>query len=89
MQVHGYPYSDAGSTFIVEMHEDVWRGPGFDRTEHASLPAGRLATSTRSSGSGEIFADELRGHQMLDQQLQVAQLPAPSATSAGTTATWC
>ena len=40
MQIHGYPYSDEGSTFIVEMHEDVWRRAGFDRTEDAVFPPG-------------------------------------------------
>src|SRR6266576_3677146 len=25
MQVHGYPYSQRASTFILEMHDDVWR----------------------------------------------------------------
>jgi anthraniloyl-CoA monooxygenase len=30
MQVHGYPFDDKGSTFILEMHEDVWRAAGFD-----------------------------------------------------------
>jgi anthraniloyl-CoA monooxygenase len=40
MQIHGYPYSDSGSTFIVEMHEDVWRRAGFDRTEDAVFPPG-------------------------------------------------
>ena len=29
MQVHGYPYSDRASTFILEVHEDVWRRAGF------------------------------------------------------------
>ena len=29
MQVHGYPYSGRASTFILEMHEDVWRRAGF------------------------------------------------------------
>src|SRR5690606_16032424 len=29
MQIHGYPYDDTGSTFIIEMHEDVWRAAGF------------------------------------------------------------
>src|ERR1700761_2152009 len=29
MQVHGYPYSDRASTFILEMHEGVWRRAGF------------------------------------------------------------
>ena len=30
MQIHGYPYDATGSTFIVEMHDDVWRRAGFD-----------------------------------------------------------
>ncbi|WP_410655484.1 bifunctional salicylyl-CoA 5-hydroxylase/oxidoreductase [Amycolatopsis sp. lyj-112] len=25
MQIHGYPYSDTASTFILELHEDVWQ----------------------------------------------------------------
>jgi anthraniloyl-CoA monooxygenase len=29
MQIHGYPYDATGSTFIIEMHEDVWRAAGF------------------------------------------------------------
>ena len=40
MQIHGYPYSDKGSTFIVEMHEDVWRRAGLDRTEDEVFPPG-------------------------------------------------
>ena len=30
MQVHGYPYSRAASTVILEMHEDVWQRAGGD-----------------------------------------------------------
>ena len=33
MQIHGYPYDDTGSTFIIEMHEDVWRAAGFDKND--------------------------------------------------------
>src|SRR6266851_122053 len=33
MQVHGYPYSDKASTFIAEMHEDVWQRAGFPAAE--------------------------------------------------------
>jgi anthraniloyl-CoA monooxygenase len=33
MQVHGYPYSEQASTFILEMHEDVWRRAGFTAAE--------------------------------------------------------
>jgi anthraniloyl-CoA monooxygenase len=52
MQIHGYPYSAVGSTFIVEMHEDVWRQAGFDNDN--AVP--RIA---------EIFAGELHGHHVL------------------------
>jgi anthraniloyl-CoA monooxygenase len=39
MQVHGYPYSDHASTFILEMHEDVWKRAGF--TEAQGLVPGQ------------------------------------------------
>lgn len=64
MQIHGYPYSDQGSTFIVEMHEDVWRRAGFDATEHDDLPPG-ASDEYAVRRIGEIFADELRGHRVL------------------------
>ena len=50
MQIHGYPFSGSGSTFIVEMHEDVWRRAGFDATEDRVSRPGP-PTSTRSPGS--------------------------------------
>jgi len=37
MQIHGYPFDAHTSTFIIEMHEDVWRRAGFD--EQRSIPA--------------------------------------------------
>ena len=38
LQVHGYPYSDTMSTFIVETTPEAWRGLGLDRaTEEESL----------------------------------------------------
>ncbi|BCJ32204.1 bifunctional salicylyl-CoA 5-hydroxylase/oxidoreductase [Actinocatenispora sera] len=64
MQIHGYPYSDAGSTFIVEMHEDVWRAAGLDRTEREELAPG-ASDEYAVARIGEIFADELRGHRIL------------------------
>ena len=30
MQIHGYPYDANGSTFIVEMNDQVWQRAGFD-----------------------------------------------------------
>ncbi len=53
MQIHGYPYSDEGSTFIVEMHEDVWRSAGFDATEHQAFRPGE---------SDEAAVDAIRSH---------------------------
>ena len=53
-----------GSTFIVEMHEDVWRAAGFDATEHdrAARPARR--DEQRVARLRELFADELDGHEL-------------------------
>jgi len=63
MQVHGYPYSDAGSTFIVEMHEDVWRRAGFDATEGTEFPPG-TSDEYALRRLRELFAGELAGHQL-------------------------
>ncbi|NVN00246.1 bifunctional salicylyl-CoA 5-hydroxylase/oxidoreductase [Arthrobacter sp. SDTb3-6] len=64
MQIHGYPYSDQGSTFIVEMGEDVWRAAGFDETAGEVFPPGasdeKAVAKIRS-----IFAEELAGHEVL------------------------
>jgi anthraniloyl-CoA monooxygenase len=63
MQIHGYPYDSSGSTFIVEMHEAVWRAAGFADLAAAAgdLPPGASdeASITRIR---ELFAGVLRGH---------------------------
>ncbi len=64
MQIHGYPYSATGSTFIVEMHEQVWRAAGFDKTEQDDFAPG-TSDEYAVARIREIFADELRGHQIL------------------------
>jgi len=61
MQVHGYPYSDNGSTFIVEMHEDVWRRAGFDTG--VEFPPG-VSDEPAVDRIRELFAEELAGHQV-------------------------
>jgi anthraniloyl-CoA monooxygenase len=63
MQVHGYPYSDGGSTFIVEMHEDVWRRAGFDDTENQEFPPGS-SDDRAVERVARIFAPELDGHRL-------------------------
>jgi anthraniloyl-CoA monooxygenase len=64
MQIHGYPFSAAGSTFIVEMHEDVWRRAGFDRTADQEFPPG-ASDSYAVERLREIWSGELRGHEIL------------------------
>ncbi|MFG2074717.1 bifunctional salicylyl-CoA 5-hydroxylase/oxidoreductase [Nonomuraea maritima] len=63
MQGHGYPFDAHGSTFIAEMHEDVWRRAGFD-----SL-AGPLAPGESDERSiervKELFAAELGDSSLL------------------------
>lgn len=61
MQVHGYPFSAEQSTFIVEMHESVWRKAGFDAFgDRAFVPGENDEKSIALLA--EIFADELDSH---------------------------
>jgi anthraniloyl-CoA monooxygenase len=54
MQVHGYPYSEQASTFILEMHEDVWQRAGF-------ASAAKLATGLAPGQSDEASIEMIRG----------------------------
>src|SRR5437763_11416117 len=65
MQVHGYPYSERASTFILEMHDDVWRRAGFGpRAERAAgLPPGQSDEASIEMIRG-LCADVLGGHQL-------------------------
>jgi len=66
MQVHGYPYSESGSTFILEAHEDVWRRAGFGPAAEraAGLPPGRSDEASIAM-IRELCAGVLGGHQVL------------------------
>jgi anthraniloyl-CoA monooxygenase len=64
MQIHGYPFSEQGSTFIVEMHEDVWRRAGFGRTENEEFPPG-TSDEYAVARIKEIWAKEIDGHEIL------------------------
>ncbi|WP_120522092.1 bifunctional salicylyl-CoA 5-hydroxylase/oxidoreductase [Arthrobacter celericrescens] len=64
MQIHGYPYSDEGSTFIVEMHQDVWHAAGFDETANQVFPPG-VSDEKAIAKIREIFAEELDGYEVL------------------------
>ncbi len=64
IQVHAYPYSDTESTFLIEMHEDVWRAAGFDASEGEFFPPG-VSDDASVAKLAEIFADELDGANLL------------------------
>ncbi len=64
MQVHGYPYDARGSTFIVEMHDDVWRAAGFDRLAASQLAAGESDEPSIERIAG-LFGEVLGGHKLL------------------------
>ncbi|MGH8969028.1 MAG: bifunctional salicylyl-CoA 5-hydroxylase/oxidoreductase [Actinomycetes bacterium] len=61
MQIHGYPFDATGSTFIVEMHDDVWRRAGFDRSSARTLAPGE-SDEESITRVRELFADILDGH---------------------------
>lgn len=64
MQLHGYPYSDGSSTFLIEMHEDVWRAAGLDTTEGELFPPG-VSDQYSVDRIRELFAEVLDGHEVL------------------------
>jgi anthraniloyl-CoA monooxygenase len=61
MQIHGYPYDATGSTFIVEMHDAVWRAAGFGELAPAVLPPG-ASDAASIARIREMFAPILGGH---------------------------
>ena len=63
MQIHGYPYDATGSTFIVEMHDEVWRAAGFDAAEGQVFQPGESDDESVKK-IRELFAHVLRGHEV-------------------------
>jgi anthraniloyl-CoA monooxygenase len=64
MQIHGYPYDATGSTFIVEMHSDVWQRAGFGDSASVSFPPG-VSDERSVARIQELIGDLLGGHQIL------------------------
>src|SRR6516225_9754999 len=63
MQVHGYPYSDHASTFILEMHEDVWRRAGFGEVAATGLAPGQSDEASIEM-IRDLCTDVLGGHEL-------------------------
>jgi len=61
MQIHGYPYDATGSTFIVEMHDEVWRSAGFEALDRRGLAPGESDVASIAE-IRSLFAPILDGH---------------------------
>ena len=64
MQLHGYPYDATGSTFIVEMHDSVWRAAGFDAFADRAFRPGE-SDEKSIERVRELFAHTLDDHDVL------------------------
>lgn len=74
---HIYPYSDTGSTFIVEMAPETWRGLGLDANEDRAFSPGdndELALER----CAELFAQHLEGHELVGNNSRWLRFPAIS-----------
>jgi anthraniloyl-CoA monooxygenase len=64
MQIHGYPYDDKASTFIIEMHDSVWRRAGFAELADRPFAVGE-SDDASIARIQELFADMLDGHEVM------------------------
>jgi anthraniloyl-CoA monooxygenase len=64
MQIHGYPFDATGSTFIVEMTEEVWQAAGFDAFAARPLVPGESDDKSIALVK-DMFADVLDGHDVM------------------------
>ncbi|UPK74287.1 bifunctional salicylyl-CoA 5-hydroxylase/oxidoreductase [Nocardioidaceae bacterium SCSIO 66511] len=65
MQLHGYPYDDKASTFIIELNESVWRAAGFDKTLDGRELAPGESDEESIARVRELFAEELGDYEVL------------------------
>ena len=63
-QIHGYPYDETMSTFIVETDEATWRRAGFDATENEVFAPGQ-SDERAIERFREMFAEQLQGHDLV------------------------
>ena len=64
MQMHGYPFDEHGSTFIVEMTDEVWQRAGFDANDTGTFAPGE-SDEKSIAAVRELFSDVLDGHEVL------------------------
>jgi anthraniloyl-CoA monooxygenase len=63
-QIHGYPYDETMSTFVVETDEATWRRAGLDASERRTLAPGE-SDEDSIDFCRRIFADVLGGHELV------------------------
>ncbi|MGH3951244.1 MAG: FAD-dependent monooxygenase, partial [Pseudonocardiaceae bacterium] len=64
-QVHGYPFDENTSTFIVECPEPTWRAAGLEE----------MSAQETISFCEKLFADELAGHRLLSNNASWLSFP--------------
>ena len=74
VQAHAYPYSDAMSTFIVELSEESWRRSGqMDSADRSWKPGENDEAGIEFCA--EIFRDDLRGAQLIGNNSRWIRFP--------------
>ncbi|HEU4894640.1 MAG TPA: bifunctional salicylyl-CoA 5-hydroxylase/oxidoreductase [Acidimicrobiia bacterium] len=71
---HIYPFSDEGSTFIVEMAPSTWQGLGLDATRGAQLAPG-VSDTHALAWAQEVFVGHLDGHTLVGNNSKWLQFP--------------
>jgi anthraniloyl-CoA monooxygenase len=71
---HIYPFSEEGSTFIVEMPPETWSALGLDKTEDEVFPPG-MSDEFALERCQEMFADHLDGRSLLGNNSKWLQFP--------------
>ena len=71
---HIYPYSEEGSTFIVEMAPDTWRALGLDKTEEDVFPPG-VSDEYALAECESMFAGHLDGAPLVGNNSKWLQFP--------------
>ena len=74
---HIYPYDETGSTFIVEMAPDTWRGLGLDETEGDTFPPG-ISDEHAIGACERMFSEHLDGHSLVGNNSKWLQFPVIS-----------
>ncbi|MGH3367091.1 MAG: bifunctional salicylyl-CoA 5-hydroxylase/oxidoreductase [Nocardioidaceae bacterium] len=64
MQIHGYPFDATGSTFIVEMNDQVWRDAGFAEFDNRDWSPGESDEKSIAQ-IRDLFSDVLDGHEVM------------------------